>query len=303
MASAQMTGMISVMKRMMDKGLGTRFDGDLDPVRLRAVIETAQANMPTAEGVTIREERFGLMDAELSMPTDARDDAVIIYIHGGGLICGNARTSRGYASMLAEETRIPTYAFSYRLAPEDPYPAAADDCILAYEEIQKRNPGRSLILIGESGGAHLSVVTALQARDRGLAIPAAVIPYSVLMDMSGALDRNRPECDDFTVYPDGLETLANMYCPDAKRRTEIYCSPYYADFQGMPPMLLAWDRTETLAPDNELLVQKLQEAGIEVQYKVYDGTFHAFATTGKGTPESLEVLNDTIAFMEAHIRN
>lgn len=302
MASAQMTGLISVMKKMMDQGFGAKFDENSDPVKLRAIIETAQANMPVAQSVTIEQDRFGVMDAELSVPAGARDDAVIIYIHGGGLICGNAKTSRGYASMLAEETKLPTWAFSYRLAPEDPYPAAVDDCILAYEEIQKRNPGKSLILIGESGGAHLCVVTAMLARDRGLEIPAAVIPYSIVMDMSGSIDRDRPECDDFTVYQKGLDVLSDMYCPDVSRRTEIYCSPCYADFAGMPPMLLAWDKTETLAPDNELLVRKLQEAGVEVQYKVYEGTFHAFATTGKGTPESLEVLNDTIAFMEAHIR-
>ena len=70
----------------------------------------------------------------------------------------------------------------------------------------------------------------------------------------------------------------------------------------MPPMLLAWDKTETLAPDNEILVQKLKEAGVEVQYKAYEGCFHAFSTTGKGTPESHEILKDTVAFIEAHIR-
>ena len=302
MASAQMTQLIVIMKQMMERGFGARFDGDLDPIRLRNVIEMAQGNMPLEPGVHIEEDRFGEMDAELAVPEGAREDAVIIYIHGGGLACGNAKTSRGYSSLLAEETKIPTYAFSYRLAPENPYPAAVEDCIFAYEEIQKKNPEKSLILIGESGGALLSVATALQARDLGLEMPVCVIPYSVVLDMSGTIDRDRPDCDDFTVTKAGLKVLADLYCPDETARRDPYCSPYFADYTGMPPMLLAWDKTETLAPDNEILVEKLQEKGIEVQYKSYEGCFHAFSTTGKGTPESLEILNDTVAFINAHIR-
>ena len=302
MASIEMQNLIVMMKKMMDRGFGARFDGNLDPNQLRSVIEQAQGNMPIEPGVHIEADRFGVMDAELAVPENPRDDAIIIYIHGGGLVCGNARTSRGYSSLLAAETQIPTYAFSYRLAPENPYPAGSDDCILAYEEIQKKNPGKSLILIGESGGAHLSVVTALRARDMGLEMPACVIPYSVVLDWSDTIDRERADCDDFTVTASGLKALENAYCPDESVRKDPYCSPYFADYSGMPPMLLAWDKTETLAPDNEILVQKLKEAGVEVQYKAYEGCFHAFSTTGKGTPESHEILKDTVAFIEAHIR-
>ena len=301
MASTEMQNLIVMMKKMMERGFGAKFDGDLDPNQLRSVIEQAQGNMPLEPGVRIEQEKFGGMDAELAVPEDPREDALIIYIHGGGLVCGNARTSRGYSSLLAAETKIPTYAFSYRLAPENPYPAAADDCILAYEEIGRKNPGKSLILIGESGGAHLSVVTALRARDRGLELPACVIPYSVVLDWSGTIDRARPDCDDFTVTATGLKALQDMYCPDVAARRDPYCSPYFADYTGMPPMLLAWDKTETLAPDNEILVRKLQDAGVEVQYKAYEGCFHAFSTTGKGTPESYEILKDTAAFIDAHI--
>ena len=69
-----------------------------------------------------------------------------------------------------------------------------------------------------------------------------------------------------------------------------------ADYTGMCPMLLAWDESESLAKDSEALA-----AGVEVQAKSYPDCFHAFATTGRGTPESYEVLRDTIAFFEAHI--
>ena len=66
-------------------------------------------------------------------------------------------------------------------------------------------------------------------------------------------------------------------------------------------MLLAWDESETLSVDSEDIKAKLEKNGIECRAKSYPDCFHAFATTGRGTPESMEVLQDTVAFINAHI--
>ena len=301
MASVQMENLKKIMKDMMASGLAPTFGSDINPVRLRQVIEQAQANMPLLPGITFLPEKFGEMDAELSMPEDAREDAILVYIHGGGLICGNAVTSRGYASMLASETKIPTYAFSYRLAPEHPYPAGVEDCFLAYKMILEKNPNKPIFLIGESGGAYLCITTALKARDNGIKMPAAIVPYSPLIDLSDAFDRMRENNKDFTVKQEFLPSLQKLYVPNPEIRKEIYVSPYYDDFHAMCPIFLAWDTTETLAMDSEIIMEKAKDMGIEVAGKGYDDCFHAFATTGHGTPESSEVLDNTIAFIEAHI--
>ncbi len=298
--SKEMAYTKQMIAKMMNIGFVPKFDGGFDPLQLRKTIEMAQNNMHVEEGVTFVEEKFGVMDAELAIPNNDKNDGIVIYIHGGGLVCGNAKSSRGYSSLIAKETGCKTYAFSYRLAPEDPYPAAVEDCYLAYKTITENNPDKPVALIGESGGAYLSIVTALMARDNGLRMPAAVIPYSAVVDISLKLDRIRPDTEDNTVTANGLVDLADCYCPDKERRTEPYCSPYYASFENMPPMLLAWDRKETLAADNEFVVEQLLKNGIEVEYKAYDDCFHAFATTGKGTPESKEVLDNSVAFILKH---
>lgn len=69
----------------------------------------------------------------------------------------------------------------------------------------------------------------------------------------------------------------------------------------MSPMLLAWDESETLSVDSEEIVAKLEKNGIECHAKSYPDCFHAFATSGRGTPESMEILQDTVAFIEGHI--
>lgn len=300
MASAQMEDLKTIMRQMMAKGLAPQFDGNLDPATLRQVIQGAQARMQTEPGVTFTSCELGGIEAELSTPENARTDAVILYIHGGGLVCGNAVTSRGYASLLAGETKIPVYSISYRLAPEHKFPAAPDDCFAAYQAILERHPELPVFLIGESGGAYLSIVTALRARDSGVHIPAGIVPYSPPIDFSGAIDRQFAGNKDFTVTPDGLASLGSMYCAPAQMK-DPYVSPYYADYAGMPPMLLAWDESESLAVDSAILRDKARAAGVEVTAKSYPDCFHAFATAGRGTPESAEILADTVAFFCAHI--
>ena len=300
MASAQMEQLKQIMQQMMAAGFAPRFDGSADPIQLRKVVQAAQANMPLEPGVRYEPCVLGGVEAEWSIPENARDDAIVIYIHGGGLVCGTAQTSRGYAGMLAGESKFPVLSFTYRLAPENKFPAAADDSLAVYRAVLDQYPGKPVFLIGESGGAYLSIVTSLRARDEGVKLPAAIVPYSPPIDWTGAIDRNFPGNKDFTVKPDSITVLRGWYAADGDF-SNPYCSPYYADYAGMPPILLAWDESESLAKDSEILRDKAQAAGVEVVWKSYPDCFHAFATTGRGTPESYEIMKDTIAFFEAHI--
>lgn len=300
MASVQMEQLKVAMQQMMAAGFAPKFDGKMDPIHLRSVVQAAQAHMALEPGVTYEKCTLGGIEAELSVPENARDDAIVIYIHGGGLICGTAETSRGYAGMLAGESKLPVYSFTYRLAPENRFPAAVEDCIAVYRAVLEKHPGKPVFLIGESGGAYLSVVTALKARDEGVKLPAGIVPYSPPIDFSGTIDRNFPGNKDFTVTPGGLDALTELYCtPDEVKNP--YVSPYYADYTGMCPMFLAWDESESLAVDSEVLRDAAQAAGVEVVWKSYPDCFHAFATTGRGTPESYEIMKDTISFFHAHI--
>lgn len=295
MASQEMEMLKVQMKMMLEKGFAPKFDGSIDPIQLRNTVQMAQAHMPVEPNVVFKEEILGGIECEQSIPDGAREDAIIFYIHGGGLICGNAQTSRGYASLLAGESKIPVYSCTYRLAPEHKFPAGLEDCYSVYKALLEKYPDKAIFLIGESGGGYLSIVTALKARDEGIILPTAIVPYSPPIDFSNAIDRDFEGNKDFTVLPEGLNQLGSWYIDKAERKNP-YVSPYYADFKDMCPMLLAWDESESLAKDSEILRDKAIEAGVEVTWKSYPDCFHAFATTGRGTPESYEILNDTVSF-------
>lgn len=300
MVSNEMENLKKTMKEMMKKGFAPKFDGSADPLQLRRVIQFAQENMEVIEGIEFEELKNPVMDIEVANPKfNYKDDAVIIYIHGGGFVCGNAKSSRGYAAMIANESGYPVYSFTYSLAPEFPFPAALNDCFEAYKIIKKENPNKRIFLVGESAGANLSIVTALKVRDTGLEMPNGVVAYSPIIDCSGVIDRDREENKDFIVTLDTLPWVREVYCSKEESDVENpYCSPYYDDFHNMCPMFLAWDESETLAVDSEILVEKLKNEDISVEYYSYPDCFHAFATTGYGTPESYDVLKKTVQFFD-----
>lgn len=301
MSSQQMQGLISIMSKMMEQGGMARFSGQIDPVRLRTTIETAQKGMPLEPGVSYHADELGGVEAECCMPENAREDAVILYIHGGGLVCGNAFTSRGFGGMLAGETKIPVYTISYRLAPEHTYPAGSDDCMEAYMALKERYSDIPVFLIGESGGAYYSLITSIQARDKGVEQPAGMILYSPVGSFDQNMDRSGYGKNDITISEDGLAELRRMYCPDPEQWEDPYVSPLNADFEGLCPAYIVWDEDELLAADGEQILAKLRESGSDVMSDSYPECFHAFATTGRGTPESAEVLAKTVGFIEGKI--
>lgn len=291
-----------IVKMQIDNGTMPKFNGDTDPLELRRITENAQMGMPTnIPGFHADPIKLGGIDGENCYMDNVNDDAILIYIHGGGLICGNAASSRGYAAIYAGETGYRVYTLTYRLIPENPFPAAVEDCFNAYKAVLERHPGKPVFLLGESGGAYLSITTAMMARDNGVTLPAAIMPYSPVIDMSGALNRTREADHDFTVTKEGMEMLAKLYTTPDNLKNK-YVSPYYDDMHGMPPTLLAWDMNEHLGVDSEVLVQKFLKQGIECHFKAYPECFHAFAPLGRATPESSEVLDNTIAFIKAHIK-
>ena len=301
-ASPVMQQVRSIIMQQIENGSMPKFKADTDPLELRRITEAAQAGMNSdMPGFTAEPLQLGGIDAEYCHMAQMRDDAVLIYIHGGGFMCGNAQTSRGYALIYASETHLPVYTFSYRLIPEAPFPAAVTDCFEAYKAVLERHPGKPVFLLGESAGATLCITTTMMARDNGVQLPAAIFPYSPVIDMSGALNRKRATDEDFTIDADGVQLMTDLYVTPELRQNP-YASPYYDDMHGMPPTFLAWDMNEHLAPDSEEIVKKLLTQGVECHFKAYPHCFHAFAPLGRSTPESSEILDQTIQFIEAHIK-
>jgi len=300
MASIEMETLKAGMKMMMEKGFAPKFDGKMNPVNLRNIVQSAQERMPSEPGVEFIPVEYNKITGEINRPENHKTDYIIIYVHGGGLICGNAFSSRGYASVLATETGRDVYTLDYRLCPENPYPAPLDDTYSFYTGVVAENPDTPIYLIGESGGGYLSLATAMKARDEHIKAPAGIVPYSAPIDLYGDIDRNFEGNKDFTVTLDGLAALGELFDPGMAHKGDKYACPYLDDFKNLPPMLLAWDESESLAVDQQIIVDKVLAAEGKITYKSYPDCFHAFATAARGTEESRDILKDTVRFFEEH---
>ena len=130
--------------------------------------------------------------AALLMPKTLSCEGVIIYLHGGGYCTGDLDYACLYGEVLASETGAVTFCPAYRLAPEDPFPAALDDALEAYEWILNEYPGKPVSLIGESAGGGLCYTLSLKLKEKGLTlVPLRVYFKNSLVKVEIGLARGK----------------------------------------------------------------------------------------------------------------
>lgn len=247
------------------------------------------------KGVALHLDTFAGVDVAIFKPENPISNNIVYYVHGGGLVTGDRLTAGPYSSQLALATGCTVVACSYRLAPEDPFPAGFDDSYAVYKHLVEKNPDSKISIIGESGGAYLSLVIALKARDEKFKLPASLVINSIVADMSGRIVR-KDSPDETTVSAAGMNQLTKMYAPNQDLKNP-YISPILADFKGLPPMKIVYDKGEFLAIDSKYVAEKARKAGVFVETTEYTNCFHAFTTTGKDTPESKRELSASAKFM------
>ncbi|MFJ7975776.1 alpha/beta hydrolase [Peribacillus sp. NPDC096379] len=233
--------------------------------------------------IEVTEETIGEVNCEWISLKDASSDSVVINIHGGAYVMGSAYAARGTAITLATLSRSRVISIDYRLAPENPFPAALDDVLAVYRALLDKGISSSkIVLYGESAGGGLVLAVILMLRDFGKDQPAAVICSSPWADLtnSGGSHTWEIENKDFTLTTEDLNGQAFMYA-GGESLTNPYISPIFADFSNVPPLLIYAGTNEILLNDSISLAERATQAGVEVTIRVVDNMPHCFtAMTG-----------------------
>jgi acetyl esterase/lipase len=182
---------------------------------------------------------IGNIPAErLSRPGSRRDRAVL-YLHGGGYVCGSIKTHRTLTNELAMQFDGGIVSIDYRLAPEAPFPAAVDDAVAAYRHLLDSGcPASGIAIAGDSAGGGLAVATALQCRMQSLPAAGAVwaiSPWANLTNSSAILDD--PQNRDPIVFKESLVACAEAYL-GKHAATDPLASPVLGDLLGLPGLLI-----------------------------------------------------------------
>ncbi len=274
----------------------------LNLARLRAMSKNPPRSalaVPAGYSVTGIRNELGLeFDvADTSCPA-ANPAVIVLYLHGGGYLFGSPKTHRQVLIAMAKAFQAPAYGLDYRLAPEHPFPAAVEDAARAYQWLLGRHPGADIVLGGDSAGAGLAIATAVGVRDAGLKLPKAIVafsPYSDLAVTGESVETNAKSCAMFT--PRGIREAAAMYLAGADAR-DPRASPLYANFAGLPPMLMFASRHEILRDDTLRLAERASAAGVKVELVVRDRLPHVWPVFVALLPEAREAFATVSAFAE-----
>ena len=225
--------------------------------------------------VIYKEHSFGASEGVWSIPKDERRQGVVLYLHGGGYTCGDIEYAKGFGTTLAFECGVKVFSVAYRLAPENRYPAALEDCIEAYEYLlQKGYAPSHITLCGESAGGGLCYALCLKLKEAGYEMPAGIIAMSPWVDMtlSGESYKTNAEND-----PSMTEKVLNFFADRyTDNRENIYVSPLFAELFGMPPSIIFVGGDEIMLDDSRRLHQKLVDSKCASKLIVSEGRWHAY---------------------------
>jgi len=294
MASKELQTVVNVLKSRPALG-------DLSIKEQRATLEANSIQFPLAPDVKCQPVDAGGVPAEWVTTPESDEERCIYFLHGGGYVVGSISTHREIASRLARAAEARVLLIDYRLAPENPFPAAVEDAMTGYRWLLSSgiNPAR-VVIAGESAGGGLTVATLVALRDAGEPLPAAAVTISPWVDLEclGESMTTKAEVDPL-LQRDALLTLAKTYLGNTDPRTPL-ASPIYADFTGLPPLLIQVGTAELLFDDATRLAEKAKSAGVEVVLEPWEDMIHTWHMFAAMLPEGQQAIDRVGKFMRKH---
>lgn len=193
-----------------------------------------------AKHLRARVETLILGDTEIHVATpegSAHPQRACIDLHGGALLLGGGEACRVNARQQADRYSIRCYGVDYRLPPEHPYPAALDDCLLAYRHALTRHSPTDILLIRRSAGGNLALAMLLRGRDEGLPMPAGLVLLSPEVDLTESGDSFHTNRHVDVMLPLPLMPINQLYASGADL-AHPYLSPLFGQLEGLPPTVL-----------------------------------------------------------------
>jgi epsilon-lactone hydrolase len=236
----------------------------------------------------------------LAMPA-RNNNRVLINLHGGGFISDSGSLIEGVPISNLTQTKV--VSVYYRLAPENPFPAAVDDAVAVYKDLLKTYKPHNIGIFGTSAGAILTAEVAVKLKQSGLPLPGALGFFSGLADFTRAADSQQLfALNGFSgnISPQSPSgTHDNSYVGKADPEDPVL-SPLFADLRGFPPTLLVTGTRDMLLSNTAIFHRALLRAGVDAQILVYEAMPHAFWYHFE-MPETRECLESMAKFFDEKV--
>ena len=283
--------------------LRARFSNpDLDLQTIRDVIETMHLATKEPEGVSYAEEDAGGVEALWCIPAGSDPDAVLLHSHLGGTVVTSMHSDRKAAAHIARAAGVRSLVLNYRRSPEHKFPSQIEDVHSAYDWLlDKGYRPENIASVGHSIGGNFAITLAVRLRDKGAALPAAVLSISPWVDLTLTNETitSNAESDKLLSRP-LLEFFRSSWLDGTgvdwdDPRVNLLA----ADLVGLPPIAVYYGADELLAGEAVELASRAQSAGNDVILRDVPAGQHSFILGAGRVPE----VDDSIAEMGLWLRS
>ena len=254
----------------------------------------------------------GGVPARVYRPHAGTPAPTVVYLHGGGFVIGDLDTHDVTARILALDVGAVVVSVDYALAPEHPFPAGLDDAWSAFRDVASRvgdfggDPDR-LVVAGDSAGANLAAVTAIRARDEGVALAAQLLAYPTV-DPGGEYPSRTENADGYFLTADDMAWFSAQYLGvpvDSAEAHERAKDPRVAPLlaptlAGVAPAVIATAQYDPLRDEGAAYARALEAAGVTVWHRTFPGMIHGFY--GTPLPGPLAATREIDAALSALLR-
>jgi acetyl esterase len=285
---------------------------ELTPAEARNVLDDVQAapidKLPVKDRWITVPAEVGDVRVRIVRPPDAVGTLpVILYMHGGGWVLGNADTHDRLVRELADGTEAAVVFVEYDRSPEAHYPVAIEQGYATAQWIVREGAANQLdperiAIAGDSVGGNMTAALALMANERGDVRFVQQSMYYPVTD--AAMDTGSYEqfAEGYFLTAKAMAWFWDAYLPDVERRSEPFASPLRASdeqLEGLPPALLIVDEADVLRDEGEAYAARLRAAGVPVTTVRYDGITHDFMMLNplSGTHATRAAIAQAIAFL------
>jgi acetyl esterase/lipase len=261
----------------------------------RAAYDGIIGQAPAPESVRFEPGEVGGVPGWWCRPQHADAAAVTLYLHGGGYVIGSAAAYRNFVGHIAKRARCAVFVADYSLAPERPFPAAANDTRALHEGLVSLGHER-IALCGDSagGGLALSYLARNETKSAGIVGVVAMSPWIDLSVSGGSMVSRADE--DPLLSKEMFTAAASLYLA-GQSASDPRVATLDADLSRLPPVRIHVGEAEVLLDDSLRLAQKLERARVKCEVHVWEGMIHVFPSSFAMLQAGAAALDDIGAFL------
>jgi epsilon-lactone hydrolase len=255
------------------------------------------------KGIAIKEQVIEGIKSEWLIPDGANPEKLILYVHGGGYVSGSCNDHRAIVSKFAMNVGFTFLVYEYRLAPENPFPAALEDSVKVYQWLLASGfKPENILIAGESAGGGLCLAILLALKERKIALPVASVAISPWTDLTCSSDSYRTK-NKMSLAPLNSWTVFSKYYIGNNEATNHLISPLFGDLKGLPPIMLNSGVDDELFEDGEKFYLKAKQAGVDITFRAGIGMVHCYPLLAPFFKEATEAMNEIIGFIQKYLED